>query len=290
MIGIVETISSMSIPTDVPVETNIPGVRVFKGINYIPRKPVLYDPGVCILLQGKKILSLGGGQFPYDADNYLVVSVIVPLEAEVFGTPEAPVIGMVVDIEMPVLHELISITGHPFGLSESSSHGHPNAVEPAKMDVYMRNTIERMAGCLRSEVEARALGAGLVREVLYHALCGPQSSALFALANHSGPFSRIAHVLRIIRTKYAEKLDVEYLAREARMGVSAFHQSFKEVTSESPMQYLKKIRLTKARDMILQEKEKVYIAADSVGYESTSQFSREFKRYFGEPPSAVARQ
>lgn len=76
----------------------------------------------------------------------------------------------------------------------------------------------------------------------------------------------------------------------ARMGASAFHQSFKEVTSESPMQYLKKVRLTKARDLIMWEREKVYIAADSVGYESTSQFSREFKRYFGEPPSAAARQ
>lgn len=73
------------------------------------------------------------------------------------------------------------------------------------------------------------------------------------------------------------------------MGASAFHLTFKEVTSESPMQYLKKVRLTKARDLIMQEKEKVYIAADSVGYESTSQFSREFKRYFGESPFSVAR-
>ncbi len=290
MVDIVEAITSLDIPTDVPVETNIPGVKVFKGINYMPCKPVLYDPGVCILLQGKKNISLEGVQFPYDADNYLVVSVIVPLEAEVLATPEEPVIGMVVDIEMPILHELISITGHPFGLSEISSHSPPKAVEPAKMDVYMRNTIERMAGCLKSKVEAQALGAGLVREILYRVLCGPQSSALYALANHSGPFSRIAHVLRIIQTKFAEKIDVEYLAREARMGASAFHQSFKEVTSESPMQYLKKVRLNKARDLIIREKEKVYIAADSVGYESTSQFSRESKRYFGEPPSAVARQ
>ena len=207
MVAVVEAITSLSIPTDMPVESTIPGVKIFKGLNYMPPQPVLYEPGICILLQGKKRVSLGGVEFPYDADNYLVVSINVPLEAEIFATPEAPVIGMVVDIEMPLLHELISITGHPFGLSDSPNHSQPKAVEPAKMDSYMRNAIERMAGCLTSKVEAQALGPGIVREVIYRALCGPQSSALYALANHSGPFSRIAHVLRIIQTEYAEKLD-----------------------------------------------------------------------------------
>ena len=290
MDGLLEAINSLDMLTDEPVKTNIPGVSVFKGISYMPRQPFLYDPTVCFLLQGKKNISLGEDHFPYDPDNYLVISVVIPMEAEVLATPEKPVIGIMVDIEMSILHELISITGHPFGLSENLNQSFPKAVEPAKMDVHMKNTIQRMAGCLKSKVEARALGAGLVREVLYRVLCGPQSSALYALANYNGPFARIAHVLKIIQTKYAEKMDVEYLAGEARMGVTAFHQSFKQVTSESPMQYLKKVRLTQARALIMREKEKVYIAADAVGYESTSQFSREFKRLFGEPPSAFARQ
>ena len=290
MSGIIEVITSMDIPSDETVETNIPGVKVFRGVSYMPRQPVLYDPGICVLLQGRKTVSLGGAQFAYDVDNYLVVSVNIPLDAEIFANPEEPVIGMIIDIDMTQLHDLLSITGFPLGLSERLSLTKPRAVEPARMEPEMRNTIERMASCLTSKVEARVLGPGLVREVLYRAMCGLHSSALFALANHSGPFARIAHVLRIIQTKYAEKLDVDYLAREAHMGASAFHQTFKEVTSESPMQYLKIIRLTKARDLIMQEKEKVYIAADSVGYESTSQFSREFKRYFGESPSLIDRQ
>lgn len=289
MVDIAETIKELDIPTDIPVETDIEGVSVFKGVNYLPRQPFLYEPTICFLFQGKKIVSLGGVQFPYDKDNYLVISVIVPMEAEVFATHEDPVIGLVVDIDMTALHELISITGHSFGLPASSEGSPPKAIEPARMDNDMKNTLKRIAGCLRSKVEAKALGSGLVREILYRVLCGPQSSALYALANHSGSFSRIAHVLRIIQTKYAEKIDIEYLAGEARMGVTAFHQSFKEVTSESPMQYLKKIRLTKARDLITLDKEKVYIAADSVGYESTSQFSREFKRLFGKSPSSIAR-
>ncbi|WP_320043350.1 AraC family transcriptional regulator [uncultured Desulfobacter sp.] len=286
MDGLIETIKSLDILTDEPVKTNIPAVSIFKSINYMPRQPFLYDPSVCFLLQGQKYISLGEDHLPYDADNYLVISVVIPMEAEVLATPENPVIGILVDIEMSMLHELISITGHPFGLSGNLNQSAPKAVEPARMDVHMKNTIERMAGCLKSKVEARALGDGLVREVLYRVLCGPQASALYALANHNGPFARIAHVLKVIQTKYAEKLDIEYLAGEARMGVTAFHQSFKQVTSESPMQYLKKVRLTQAKDLIMREKEKVYIAADTVGYESTSQFSREFKRLFGKPPSA----
>lgn len=282
-------IKSLDIPPDILVESKIPGVKIFKAVSYIPRQPVLYDPGVCFLLQGKKRVFLGGVEYPYDEDNYLVVSVNVPLEAETFGNPEKPVVGMVIEIDMTLLHDLISITGTSLGYSGSFEQTQPRAVEPARMDVEMRNAIERMQGCLQSEVEAQVLGPGLVREVLYRTLCGPHAFSLFALAGHGGNFSRIARVLGIIQTKYAEKMDVDFLAQEARMGTSAFHQTFKEVTSESPMQYLKKVRLTKARDMIVREKEKVYVAADSVGYESTSQFSREFKRYFGTSPSSMSR-
>lgn len=288
--GLIEAIESLDIPTDEPVKTNIPGVTVFKSISCTPRQPFLYEPTVCFLLQGKKNISFGEDLLAYDADNYLVISVVVPMEAEVLATPEKPVTGIMVDIEMSMLQELISITGHPYGFSGNLNQSFPKAVEPSTMDADMKNTIERMAGGLKSKVEARALGTGLIREVIYRVLCGPQSSALYALSNHSGPFARIAHVLQVIQTKYAQKLDVEYLAGEAGMGVTAFHQSFKQVTSDSPMQYLKKVRLTQARDLIVRNKEKVYIAADTVGYESASQFSREFKRLFGEPPSAFVHQ
>ena len=93
-----------------------------------------------------------------------------------------------------------------------------------------------------------------------------------------------------MQNDFAAKLDVEQLAGKARMSASAFHRAFKEITSDSPMQYLKKIRLTKARDLMVQENLKAYIAADKVGYESSSQFSREFKRYFGQSPAEMVRE
>jgi transcriptional regulator GlxA family with amidase domain len=93
-----------------------------------------------------------------------------------------------------------------------------------------------------------------------------------------------------MQNNYSEKLDVDQLADTARMSASAFHRAFKEIASDSPMQYLKKLRLTKARNLIVQENMKAYIAADKVGYESSSQFSREFKRYFGKSPAEMMRE
>ncbi len=127
--------------------------------------------------------------------------------------------------------------------------------------------------------------------ILYRALCGTQAPVLYSLAMYnSGTFSKVAQVLKIMQSDYAEKLDVEQLADMAHMSTSAFHRAFKNITSDSPMQYLKKIRLTKARDFMMQESMKSYIAADRVGYESPSQFSREFKRYFGQSPAEMMRE
>jgi transcriptional regulator GlxA family with amidase domain len=125
---------------------------------------------------------------------------------------------------------------------------------------------------------------------MYRALCGTQAPVLYSLAMHSGAFSQVAHALKIMQNDYSTKLDVEQLANTARMSTSAFHRAFKEITSDSPIQYLKKIRLTKARDLIVQENMKAYIAADQVGYESSSQFSREFNRYFGQSPVEIMRE
>jgi AraC-like DNA-binding protein len=154
----------------------------------------------------------------------------------------------------------------------------------------MADAVSRLLKCLQSETESQILGPGLVREILYRALCGTQAPVLYSLAIHSGPFSQVAYALKVIQSDYAAKLDVEQLASEARMSASAFHRAFKEITSDSPMQYLKKIRLTKAKDLIVQENMKAYIAADKVGYESSSQFSREFKRHFGQSPAEMMRE
>ncbi|WP_321532334.1 helix-turn-helix domain-containing protein [uncultured Desulfuromonas sp.] len=158
------------------------------------------------------------------------------------------------------------------------------------MDAAMHDAVIRLLKCLHSEADALVLGSGLIREIIYRALCGTQASSLYALAaQDDGSFARISKTLHLIHRQCSRKLDVDQLAGVAGMSASTFHRAFKEITSESPIQYLKKVRLNKARDLIEREHMKVYIAADKVGYESSSQFSRDFKRFFGVSPAEMMR-
>lgn len=251
---------------------------------------MVYDPGICIVVQGHKIGYLGGQKFQYDASNYLVTSVTMPFECETFASLEEPLLGLYIDIDIGQLNDLIGRLGLQAEIGSISEKGLPRGIGPAVMDEDMADATTRLIKCLQSEAESQILGPGLVREILYRALFGTQAQVLYSLAMHSGAFSQVARALKLMQNDYAEKFDVERLASMARMSPSAFHRAFKEITSDSPMQYLKKVRLTKARDLIVQENIKAYIAADQVGYESPSQFSREFKRYFGQSPAEMMRE
>ena len=271
-------------------ESQLEGVRFFKSTRPLPRKPMVYDPGICIVAQGRKIGYLGDRKFQYDANNYLVTSVTMPFECETFASPEDPLLGLYIDIDIAQLHDLIGRLNLQAQIGKAGEKGLPRGIGPAVMDEDMADAINRLLKCLQSEAESQILGPGLVREILYRALCGTQAPVLYSLATYGGAFSQVARALKIMQSDYREKLDVEKLAGAARMSASAFHRAFKEVTSDSPMQYLKKVRLNKAKDLMAQKNMKAYIAADKVGYESSSQFSREFKRYFGQSPAEMKRE
>jgi AraC-like DNA-binding protein len=144
--------------------------------------------------------------------------------------------------------------------------------------------------CVKSPLEGRMLGRQTVREIVYRVLLGEQGGALRALANRDDHFARIARVLRQIHADYANPMSVEELARKAGMSVAAFHHYFKLVTASSPLQYLKRIRLDHARRLMAHDGYNAGTAARAVGYESASQFSREFKRLFGVTPVEEAEQ
>ena len=290
MLQMVEILKSFSVTDGGSSESRLEGVRFFKSTQPIPRKPIVYDPGICIIVQGHKIGYLGDQVFQYDANHYLVTSVTMPFECEIFASPEDPLLGIYIDIDMSQLHDLIGRLGLRPELGNTGEKGLPRGIGPAVLDENMADAVTRLLRCLQSETDSQILGPGVVREILYRALCGTQAPVLYSLAMHSGTFSQVAHALKVMQSDYAAKLDVEQLASTARMSASAFHRAFKEITSDSPMQYLKKIRLTKAKDFIVQESMKAYIAADKVGYESSSQFSREFKRYFGQSPAEMMRE
>jgi len=290
MPNMAELLKSIPLADSGVSESRLKGVRFFKETKHIPRRPMVYDPGICIVAQGHKIGYLGGRKFQYDASNYLVTMVTMPFECETFASPEEPLLGLYIDIDMAQLHDLIGRLGLQTEIGNANGKAVPRGIGPAVMDKDMEDATNRLIKCLQSETESQILGPGLVREILYRALCGTQAPVLYSLAMHSGAFSQVAHALKIKKNDYAAKLDVEQLASMARMSASAFHRAFKEITSDSPMQYLKKVRLNKARDLMMQENMKAYLAADKVGYESSSQFSREFKRHFGQSPAELMRE
>ncbi len=271
------------------VESKLPGVRFFKDTQHVARRPMLYNPGICIVASGHKVAYLGGQTFRYDVDNYLVTSVAMPFECESFPSPEKPLLGMFIDIDIAQLNELISQMESHTTVEDLTDNEFKLAIGPSPMDGDMQDAAIKLIKALRTEQEARILAPGLVKEIYYRALCGRQAPVMYSLVRGSSAFSQVARVIQLMEGSYSEKLDVQQLADSANMSVSAFHKAFKEITADSPLQYLKKIRLSRARDLIVQQKMKAYLAADEVGYESPSQFSREFKRHFGRTPAEIMR-
>jgi len=256
----------------------------YKSSGPLSRTPRLYPPGICILAQGSKTGHLGGRRFSYDAENYLITSMTLPFECEVHATTEKPLLGFHVNIDMPLLGELI----HQIG-EQQFPQKTIEALGPAPFEPAFQQAAIQLLQCLHSPMEIRIMGKQRIRELYFRVLCGPQAPALYELFNQNSHFARVAHIVANLHQNYAGKLVVDELAAQAHMSPSSFHRAFRDVTSDTPIQYLKKLRLNKARDFMMHEAMTVYMAADKVGYESVSQFSREFKRYFGQSPSHMVR-
>lgn len=262
--------------------TCLADVKLMRSTETYRSAPVSYDPSIVIVAQGCKRGRLGARTFTYDAWNYLVLSVPLPFECETVGTPEEPMLGMAVRVNPSTVAELLLEADPPLLESTGSLH----AIDAVPLTAPLYDAAVRLAHCLRWPVEARALGSQTIREIIYRALCGSQGAALRALATPQSSFGRIARALRRIHADYAQSLDVSTLARETGMSVSTFHANFKAVTAKPPLRYLQTIRLHKAQ-VLMVAGVPVAEAARRVGYESPSQFSREFKRLFGGPPKEI---
>ncbi|PCI68112.1 MAG: AraC family transcriptional regulator [Piscirickettsiaceae bacterium] len=268
-------------------ESVLKGVHFMKAVHHIPRSPLLYDSGIYIIAQGNKVGYLGGERFEYDTNNYLVVSVAMPFECETFASPENPLLGLFIEIDALQLYDIISLLRQDTYSPKDTESLMPKGIGPAPLEQDMFEAAVRLVNSLNSKTKSNVLGAGIIREILFHALHGTQSSVLFSLASHNDKYARIARAIKFIHNHYSNKIDIEKLANQTNMSTSSFHRHFKEITSESPIQYLKKTRLNMARNILLQENVNANIVAKEVGYESESQFSREFKRYFAELPSSL---
>lgn len=263
----------------------LPDIRLLYGTQPHPRTPVMYQPGIIFLFSGHKIGYINERVFQYDANEYLLLTVPLPFECETYATPEVPLAGIRLNVDILQLQELLMDIGEDDLFQPSMA---ASGINSATLSDDILCAAERLLDVMERPLDARILGKQIIREILYHVLMGPRGGALLALVSRQTHFSLISRVLKRIETKYTENLNVEQLAAEANMSVSAFHHNFKSVTSTSPLQYLKTYRLHKARMMIIHDGMKASAAAMRVGYESASQFSREFKRYFGVTPGEDA--
>jgi len=259
-------------------------VRFMRANSAIPRGPVIYDPCIVIVAQGQKRGFVGDQSFIYDANNYLVLSVPLPFECETQASPSSPMLAIKIRVEPTVIAELLLELDD----TKPASGNVLSGVAATPLTQELLDATTRLLECLSSPTEARILGPQIIREITFRVLRGEKADALKSLVTRRSKFAQIAKTLRRIHSDFNDKLDVESLAEEADMSVSAFHHNFKIVTSTAPLQYIKSVRLHKARMLMVYEGLNANAAAGRVGYESASQFSREFKRMFGNAPAEEA--
>lgn len=267
-----------------PVEgynlTALPDVRFLRSNRPLRRTPVLYEPGIVIVAQGRKRGFLGGREYVYDASHCLAVSVPVPFSMETEASAEQPLLAMYLRLDFQLTAEL---------LLALEAQGRPMLAEPrgmlsTAMDERLSASVLRFLEVLNDPLDTALLGQALVREIYYRVLSTEQGAAMRAALMQQGRFATISRALRKIHAAFSEDLDVGQLAAEANMSLATFHHHFKAVTSTSPIQYLKSTRLHQARLLMIRHDLSVASASAQVGYESASQFSREFKRLFGRSP------
>ena len=256
------------------------GVEFMRGVESTPRHPIVYTPRIVVVAQGQKRVWLGNESYVYDANNYLVLSAPMLLECETTASEDEPLLGLAISVDPILVGELLLEMGDV-----------PNAepttcVSSSAITDDVIDAAERLARALASPSEARILGRQIVREIVYRVVCSEHGDVLRLLTSNASRSGHIARVLRRIHEDYASEIDVASLAREANMGTSTFHHAFREVTATSPVQYVKRMRLHRARTLLAAEGLSAQEAARRVGYTSPSQFSREYRRMFGCSPAS----
>jgi AraC-like DNA-binding protein len=239
-------------------------------------------PMLAIVVQGKKGAALGEEIYRYGEAQYLVVSVDQPITGFIIeATPDRPYLGFKLDLDPRELCEIIAIqTTAIADKKETSVRGFfVSTADGSLLDCALRLT-----RLLDTPQDIPILAPMMIREIYYRLLIGEQSEAVRQLATSGSNMQRIATVIQSIKVDFTKPMRVADLAEQASMSPSSFHHHFKQVTSMSPLQYQKQLRLLEARRLMLAENYNAVTAADRVGYESPSQFSREYSRLFGAPP------
>jgi AraC-like DNA-binding protein len=267
--------------------TAIPGVNCIRFSELNARLPSVYTPCVCFIVQGRKRVLLDTETYDYRPSQFLAVSVDLPVIGEVTeGSVDKPYLCLQVELDQVQLAELL-IQANAVTAQQGTT---PRGMFVGKVDPALGDCALRLARLLEAPQDIPLLAPMIKRELYYRLLTGAHAATIMQLARAGSSMQRIAMALRELKSNFAKPVRIEDLATRIGMSVSSFHAHFKAVTAMSPLQYQKRLRLMEARQIMLAEQRDAASTAYLVGYESPSQFSREYARVFGNPPGRDIQQ
>ncbi|MCH7307090.1 AraC family transcriptional regulator [Acinetobacter sp. NIPH 1852] len=260
--------------------TAIDGITLMRVDHDTPPIAVLQEPTLVFVLQGQKHGYIGTETYSFQQGDCLIVSVSMPFDCDTIASPEFPMIAIGMKLEADTVNELLAKTYFKNYQFKPLTTG----MSVIQYDQNISSVLFRLLNTLTSEQDILILGDQIKRELLYRVIQHSGADALKGLVAQ-GNLRPIYKICEYIQHHFTEKLTVEMLAEKANMSTSAFHKAFKQVTQHPPLQYLKIVRLHKAKQLLQNENQSVAQAAYAVGYQSSSQFSREFKKQFGFSPN-----
>jgi AraC-like DNA-binding protein len=261
--------------------TAIPGLSLYHRTTPTPCYRASYEPGLSIFVQGRKRILLGGTEYLCDGSSFLLSSIDVPAQSQIIEASEkTPLLSIFLRLDMPTVREVLSRDDIP----EAPPSTHRQGLVVGETTVGLLSAAMRLLELLDTPEDIPFLSPLAHREILYRILRTPQAERLRAIATSGDLGQRTARAISWLRANYAKPLHMAEFASTARMGVSTLHHQFRALTAMSPLQYQKQLRLQTARQRMLMDGLDATTAGYEVGYESISQFSREYSRFFGQPP------
>jgi len=254
-----------------------------------PTEPASYtlEPSICLIAQGEKHVFLRDESYVYDPNSYLITSVGLPLIANIVTASKAhPYLGLSMEFDREMVAQLMVDRNLPLNAKCHSGRG----LAVSHISQPLIDAFERLLKLLQTPADIPILAPLIQKEIVYRLLVSEQGFRLRQTTVAGGQGHQITRAIDWLRKHYIERLRVEELANQIGMSVSSFHQHFRELTAFTPVQYQKRLRLNEARRLMLTEQYDATTASFQVGYESPSQFSREYARLFGEPPSRDIRK
>ncbi|WP_116138943.1 AraC family transcriptional regulator [Trinickia diaoshuihuensis] len=264
-----------------PFVTPIDGVTILRSDHEKHPSHLVMKPALCVVVQGEKWTTFGDKRYDYRAGQALVVSVELPAMSRIVqASPDEPYLCVVIEFNLGVMREVMEQLDRPPTPEGELGHG----VFVTDFDGPLADCVLRTMRLLDTPHAIPVIAPMIMREICYWLLAGPHGGEVAKLVLANGHVERVVSAIHDLRARYAETVRIEELASVAQMSLSAFHRQFKALTSMTPLQYQKQLRLLEARHLMLTGAANAEAAAYRVGYESPSQFSREYARMFGAPP------